>query len=50
MMNAKELENEKQKYKKLQDEHENQRNTLLKNIESNLDSHKGTINELNEDY
>ena len=48
--NARELEEEKQRYKGLQEEHENERNYLLKTIENNLDAHKKELKEINDDY
>ena len=48
--NAKELEEEKQRYKSLQEEHENERNYLLKTIENNLEAHKKELKEINDDY
>jgi len=34
----------------LQEEHENERNYLLKTIENNLESHKKELKEINDDY
>ena len=48
--NAKELEEEKSRYKSLQEEHENERNYLLKTIENNLEAHKKELKEINDDY
>jgi hypothetical protein len=34
----------------LQEEHENERNYLLKTIENNLEAHKKELKEINDDY
>jgi gamma-glutamyl phosphate reductase len=47
---VKELEEEKHRYKNLQEEHENERNYLLKTIENNLEAHKQELKEINDDY
>ena len=44
------MEEEKQRYKSLQEEHENERNYLLKTIENNLEAHKKELKEINDDY
>ena len=48
--NAQEMESEKLKFKKLQEEHENERNFLLQTIESNLETHKKQLAQFNSDY
>jgi cell fate regulator YaaT (PSP1 superfamily) len=48
--NARDLEEEKLRYKSLQEEHENERNYLLKTIENNLEAHKKELKEINDDY
>lgn len=48
--NSEDLEKEKTEYKKLQDEHENERNFLLKTIENNLEAHKKQLSDLNDEY
>ena len=48
--NAQEMENEKLKFKKLQEEHENERNFLLQTIENNLETHKKQLAQLNSEY
>lgn len=47
---VKELDDEKVKYKGMQEEHENERNYLLKTIENNLEAHKKELKEINDDY
>lgn len=48
--NAQDLEVAKQKFTKLQDEHDIERNFLLQTIEANMESHKSKLSDLNSDY